>query len=157
LFELVESCPASSEVVDPPVSSDQETPDSPQPEKPTEVLISKTVLFDWEKALSQVGGTKEILVDLIQLFGEEAPKLSKAIRIAVEEKNMAEVRRNAHTLKGSARIFSAEPLVDAAARIEMMGKDQDLSEIDDALISLDVEIDRLLPALDHKVCHGADK
>ena len=60
---------------------------------------------------------------------------------------MLEVRRLAHTIKGAASCFAAGPAVAAALRLEMMGKDGELSGAIEACDSLEHEVGRLKQAL----------
>jgi HPt (histidine-containing phosphotransfer) domain-containing protein len=60
---------------------------------------------------------------------------------------MAELRRAAHTLKGSADMFAARSAVETAQRLETMGRDQDLTDAEDTCSALEEVVGRLLPAL----------
>ena len=78
---------------------------------------------------------------------EECPKLVSAIRASISREDMAELRRTAHTLKGSAAVFAARTTVEAAYRLEIMGRNGDLTDVKAAIQALEHELDRLLPAL----------
>ena len=55
----------------------------------------------------------------------------------------AKLRRVAHSLKGSVDCFAAEPSVKAALRLELMGQQGKLTDADEALADLEMEIERL--------------
>ncbi|MBM3262430.1 MAG: response regulator [candidate division Zixibacteria bacterium] len=118
--------------------------------EPEEVSV-----FDWDRAREQVGGSEAILVDLAELFLQECPKLIQAVETAVAEGNMAELRRNAHTLKGSARVFFADTLTDVAYRLELMGKNQDTEGIEQVLEVLREAVEQLLPAMRKRMKESA--
>ena len=57
------------------------------------------------------------------------------------------LRREAHTLKGSADLFAAAPTVKAAYHLESIARDQQLDEAEDAWLELERQVDILLPVL----------
>jgi two-component system sensor kinase len=104
-------------------------------------------IMDWNAALEQIGGSEDLLRELMELFVEESGKLMPALRQAVEQRNMAEVRRLAHTIKGAATHFTAHSVVAAALRLETMGRDGDLAGADEAYARLEREVEQLKQAL----------
>jgi hypothetical protein len=69
----------------------------------------KTPAVDWDAAMDTVGGDEDLLLILIDTFFEETPKLMRDLRKAIDEQNFAEIQRNAHTVKGSLRVFGLTP------------------------------------------------
>ncbi len=108
---------------------------------PTEAII------DWDAALEQMGGSEGTLRDMIPPFIEETGELLAALRDAIEQKHMAEVVLLAHTIKGTAFCFAAEPTAAAALRLEMMGRHKNLTDADEACASLEHEVERLTQVL----------
>jgi hypothetical protein len=53
----------------------------------------------------------------------------------------------AHTLRGSADCFSAKHTVEAALRLELMGREKNLAGAEDACTTLGQEVERLNAAL----------
>lgn len=102
---------------------------------------------DWKKAVAQVGGDEAVIAELAGLFLAECPGLETGIREAVKTGNAADLRRHAHTLKGSAGVFQAGATVDAARRLEKMGREGDLVGAEEVLEALAHELDRLKPVL----------
>ena len=118
----------------------------PVPEKlpaPGEV---KDVL-DWNAALERVGGRTDLLKQIVKLFSKESVKLLYEIQAAIQAADYVKLRRVAHSLKGSADCFAAEPAVAAALRLELMGRDGILTDAEAAFADLSREIDRLTEAL----------
>jgi CheY-like chemotaxis protein len=103
--------------------------------------------LDWAVARERVGGSLDLLQEMIELFVREHPKLLGEIRQAVAAADAPRLHRAAHTLKGSADCFAAGPTVAAAQRLEQMGRQADLAGADEALRVLEREIERLLRAL----------
>jgi two-component system, sensor histidine kinase and response regulator len=104
--------------------------------------------FNKEGALERVDGDVELLAELAGLFLEDCPQLIHQIREAVASGNAHNLQHAAHTLKGSVGNFCAKPAFDAAYQLEVMGRDQELSQADKALLLLEQEIDRLRPLLE---------
>jgi histidine phosphotransfer protein HptB len=103
--------------------------------------------IDWGAAVAQLDGDEALLQEMVPLFLEECPKLMTRIRAAMTQGDMAALRRAAHTLKSSADVFAAKPLVDAALRLETMGRDGELKHGEKAWADLEDVMSRLLPAL----------
>jgi CheY-like chemotaxis protein len=107
--------------------------------------------LDWGAALKRVAGHEDLLRQLAHLFLKEAGTWVPELRQAVTQRDAAKVRRLAHTVKGSAATFAAEPTVQAALRLEVMGRDGDLAGAGEAFAELEQELGRLLPALRARV------
>ena len=97
--------------------------------------------------MAQVGGDEAIVAELAGLFLAECPGLETGIHEAVEAGNAADLRRHAHTLKGSAGVFKADAAVDAAQRLEKMGREGNLDGVEEVMATLAHQLDRLKPAL----------
>jgi HPt (histidine-containing phosphotransfer) domain-containing protein len=103
--------------------------------------------FDRAEALERTGGSVEILEELAGVFTEQAPLLLAQIRQAITEGNAPELRRAAHTLKGSAAVFAAGPVVEAALRLETRGREERLEGAEADAAGLEAELERLVSAL----------
>ncbi len=104
-------------------------------------------MIDLQAALASVCGDEALLRELIGLFLESCPGLLNDIREAIASRNAARVKRAAHTLKGSVGYFSAPAAVVAAQRLERMGRDNDLTGVEEASRQLETEIEALRPVL----------
>ena len=107
--------------------------------------------IDWVKAVAQLGGDEQVASELAELFLTECPGLEAGIREALDTRNGADLRRHAHTLKGSAGIFKAQAAVSTAQRLEKMGKEGDFAGADEAWTALAVELDRVKAVLRERV------
>jgi len=124
LFEVVEGKNAGAPVVE-------------------ENKINGNNVFSIEKTLKQVGGDKEVLKEVIDIFRQEYPKQLKEIRQAIKKKDAETVRRVAHTIKGAVGNFGAEGAWNKALSLENIGKSEDLSNAVDAFNILKTELKRL--------------
>lgn len=93
-------------------------------------------LIDWDafnQARAELGSD---FVRILGYFKEDGVKSLDAIEEAMRNKNSAALVRPAHTLKGEARQFGAEPLAEIAERIEMVAR---------ACVELHTTPDELIP------------
>ena len=113
------------------------------------------VPFEWDAALENVGGDEAMLRDLVEMFFAECPKLMQQIREHIASADGPELRRAAHTLKGSAHVFGAVEAAAAAHRLEEIGREEAFADAEEALALLEDEVARLLPALRERVAASA--
>jgi len=86
------------------------------------VTPEDATLIDWhacQQARAELGGA---FVRILGYFEEDGVKSVAAIEAAMRDKSAAALVRPAHTLKGEARQFGAEPLALAAETIEMIAR-----------------------------------
>jgi len=86
---------------------------------------------------------------------KEWEKSMAEIRQAITHADVPRLRRAAHTLRGSADSFSAVPVVEAAPRLELIGRDGNLVHAEEACQALEKEMSRLIPALAPYAVNGA--
>jgi HPt (histidine-containing phosphotransfer) domain-containing protein len=103
--------------------------------------------LDWDKALGAVGGDRQLLAELAELFLQECPKWLATICAAIDAHEPAMLQKAAHTLKGGLTTFAAGKALKAAFRLEMLGRQGDLSSAPQALMALRQELERVQPAL----------
>jgi CheY-like chemotaxis protein len=106
-----------------------------------------TPVNDWSEALAGVGGDRNLLRELAGVFLTEYPKWLAQIRSALAAGNSREVHLAAHTLKGTLSTFGAKAGQEAAFRLEMMGRQDNLTSAREAWDVLEEEMKRLQPAL----------
>jgi PAS domain S-box-containing protein len=103
--------------------------------------------LDWSEALSAVNGDEQLLRDVVEAFLDESPRVMGEIRNSIDAGDATVLRRAAHTLKGSVRLFGAHQANELAYRLEMMARDANLGQAGEALLGLEGEMQRLLPEL----------
>jgi HPt (histidine-containing phosphotransfer) domain-containing protein len=116
--------------------------------------VSKREVFDREQALASVDGDMELLREVVGLFLGDYPKAMAEIDNAIRERDAARLNRAAHSLKGSVDNFGARCAFDLALRLEMMGKERELTKAGGVFNSLAKEMERLSTALE--VFSGGD-
>ncbi|MFW5967078.1 MAG: Hpt domain-containing protein [Persicimonas sp.] len=104
-------------------------------------------VVDWEEALDRVDGSRETLDELVEIFLEQWPQIMDEIEQGVARGEPETLRRAAHMLKGSASVFAARPVVDAADRLSSMAKADDFQGAEQALRDLQDEVERLVPVM----------
>ncbi len=118
------------------------------PEELDQVPMSaEGALVDPAEALARVGGDWELLRSLTEVFFDSYPAQLEQLREAVGRGDGQTVYRLAHTLVGAVGIFGARPAVEAASRLEAMGRRGDLAGAEEAYRRLDAAVARLKPAL----------
>jgi HPt (histidine-containing phosphotransfer) domain-containing protein len=138
LYEAVEGCAVMAE-----------------PINENESAMPTSDLYSLQQALERVGGDFQTVCELIEIFEDECPKLKKLVRDSIASGDIKELQRAAHTIKGSVDVFGAKPAREAAWRVESLARDNELGEIDSAVVALETELDRLMPALDALSKSGA--
>lgn len=96
-----------------------------------------------EELLERVGGSHELLVEVIDLFLEDGPQLLTTIQEALARGDADGVRRGAHALKGSAGNFGASTLVAVAHQVEMHAATGSLGSLAERLPALETELSEL--------------
>ncbi len=108
------------------------------------------------EALSRVGGDWGLLKALAVEFFQMYPAQREELREAIDRGDGPTVNRLAHTLAGSVGIFGARPAVEAAARLEAMGRQGDLAGAKEAWKRLDATVAALQPALATMIAAGVE-
>jgi len=95
-------------------------------------VIDKTTFEE----LKQMSGD-DFINELIDTFLEDAPKMIAEIKSGLATNNVESFRRAAHSMKSNAATFGASQLAALAKELEMLGKENKLSETGDKLKSLE--------------------
>lgn len=103
--------------------------------------------LDVSAALDRIGGDEDLLKEIASIFLEEYPSQLAEVRGAVRERDAAAIQHAAHSIKGSLANFGAEQARQAALRLEMMGRDNDLAAAEEALADLERAVEAIKPQL----------
>ena len=109
--------------------------------------LSASVEIDWSAALETVGGDRALLLELVDAFLQEAPRLLADLRHAAEAADAAGLRIAAHTLKASLRYLGANKLYAEALAIETAGRAGNLAGIQEIVAAFDRSLESLLTRL----------
>lgn len=104
--------------------------------------------FDLASALARVEGDEVLLRQLIGLFFAQAEKLLPEVRSASKRGDGKALERFAHKLKGSMGCFSATAAIEAALQLEIMGREAEFGQAEEALARLEMEVARLREELE---------
>ena len=122
----------------------------------TQVEAAYSLSWNKAEALRRIEGDEELLQEMCQLFLEESPKLLQKLQQAVAAGDADAIVRAAHSLKGESSCLSAAGTSQAARRLEVMGRNQDLARARDTLAELEREVASLhldlqeLPGVHHE-------
>ena len=99
---------------------------------------------DMAELLSRVDNDYELLRDLVSIFQEEFPRHLEALRRAVGDSNLSQVKITSHTMKGMLANLSANRGAASAARLEQLAGAGSAASMANALAEFEREIDGLL-------------
>jgi CheY-like chemotaxis protein/HPt (histidine-containing phosphotransfer) domain-containing protein len=100
-----------------------------------------------DQILNRVDGDVALLRELVTMFLEDCPRLLEEIQAAVGRKDAEALSRAAHALKGSIGNFDSGVAFSAALHLEMLGREGDLSRVDEAWAALRDAVARFQPVL----------
>jgi two-component system, sensor histidine kinase and response regulator len=104
-------------------------------------------VFDQQVALARVEGDPELLREIVGLFMLETPEMQSAIRESITRQDGRALEMAAHSVKGAVSSFGAQAAREAALKLEVMGREGDLTQATLASAELEREIARLTRAL----------
>src|SRR5206468_451243 len=93
-------------------------------------------VLDEARLLERVGGDAELLRELATMFLEDCPRMMGEIESAVGLRDGDAVSRAAHALKGSIGNFVTWGPFEAAQRLEVLGREGDVSGLGEAWVAL---------------------
>ena len=70
------------------------------------------------RALDALGGDSTLLVELANIFAEDAPNALEKLRSAVDKNDFSAALSETHSIKGLVSTFFAKSVVDLAQRLE---------------------------------------
>ena len=112
--------------------------------EPFEVLGSENSqpenVFDGQSVLERVDGDWELLEQLVTLFLDSSPNLMAEIQDAIEHRDSSALHRAAHSLKGSVANLGGTAAQEAAMKLEQLGREGDMQDVDEAYLSLVEEV-----------------
>jgi two-component system sensor histidine kinase/response regulator len=104
---------------------------------------SGEAIVDRDNLLENLGGDRELLLEVLGIFAIEARNMFSAVRDAAKCNDAASLEHSAHSLKGSVSIFGARTIVEVSQKLELMGRNHDLANADDCCSLLELELARL--------------
>ncbi len=105
--------------------------------------VTRNSSFNLIEALANIGEDHELFAELIAIFLEDYPKQLANLHAAFAGGNADDVRKVAHTIKGSVGVFSAQQAWDTAYAVEQIGASGDLAPAAEKIADLESELARL--------------
>jgi CheY-like chemotaxis protein len=116
--------------------------------RPAQLEPAAPVAFlNLDAVRERVGGDTMLLHELIDVFFADWPQMWQNVRNALQQGDAPKLNRAAHTLKGSVGVFGAQDAYTAAERLEQLARKGELAQAAEAVAQLEVELERLKPAL----------
>jgi len=112
------------------------------------IVKNLNAIIDKDEIMERVNGDIDLLIELMDLFIADYPKLLSNIKNAIIQENSGELKRSAHTIKGSVGNFSANSAYNIALSLEIMGQNNNFSNAEKTYIQLEKEIDLLIQTFD---------
>jgi HPt (histidine-containing phosphotransfer) domain-containing protein len=104
-------------------------------------------VFDQAAALMRVEGDTELLLEIVEVFLDDSPRLMSRIRAALKRQDLKSLEQAAHTLKGSVGNFCAPAAYAASFKLEKIGREGNVEEAQQAWVELEEAMEQLKPAL----------
>jgi CheY-like chemotaxis protein/HPt (histidine-containing phosphotransfer) domain-containing protein len=108
---------------------------------PSQKVLDKAALLD------RVEGDQQLLRSVVGVFLADCPRMMEAVRTAVAERDVTRLEREAHNLKGATGNLGAGDAHHAAAVLESLAVEGELTSAEHAYRALEKELDRLKTAL----------
>jgi len=120
---------------------------SNQPATPAASRRAEGEVFDRAAVLDMLDGDSDLLHEIVGIFLTRCPNQMEKIREAVSVREPKSLERAAHALKGSAANLLARGVVEAAAKLEEIGRANEFDGSGAALQALEAEVLKLEAAL----------
>jgi len=126
--------------------------------KPRRIIRMKdsrdsTQVLDRSSLLDRLEGDQALLVELLHVFQEEAPRLLATMQHAMQTRDMNTLSLSAHSMKGAAGNISAIPTATHASQLEQEAKNGNVTSCKASLAKLESDLEQLIPVL-VDVCQG---
>jgi CheY-like chemotaxis protein len=129
LFRVIDELVLASGTVGPARAESKENP-----EPHGDALLDRSAL------LASVGGNAEMLGKIAGLFLKRCPAALAELRNTVGQGDCDSLARAAHTLKGGGGAFLTKAAIEILTRLQSMGREGDLTNVEAALTALEKEM-----------------
>jgi CheY-like chemotaxis protein len=104
-------------------------------------------VFNEKMLLDRLDGDKELFREILQTFLQDAPLQIEKLKQALEEGDLSQTEKQAHSLKGAAMNIGGIALQAVAFDLEVSGKNRDLNQARPLIQKLNKEFKSLQKAL----------
>ena len=95
----------------------------------TELPLEQESALDYQEAMKLCSQDEKLLADLIKIFLKDADSRIKLLAKALDNNDLKEIGRLAHSLKGLCANICAKPLKEVSGRMEKAAEKENLDEI----------------------------
>ena len=120
---------------------------APQQECHASRPTSEDAPVDFEKAIKEFDGQRELVFSIIREFSDDIKNQIESMNVALAGNDTETIRKEAHSIKGGAANIHARRLSQTAKKIEELAKAGELDEIPKAFVDLVEENERMRKAL----------
>jgi HPt (histidine-containing phosphotransfer) domain-containing protein len=97
--------------------------------------------------LESLDNDTQLLKEVIDIFLADCPGKLAELRSAVTTRNLGQIASASHLLRGSLGTFGAKTAVEAAQKLESMGRQGKVEGVDEAFSALEREVVEVTSAL----------
>ncbi len=105
------------------------------------------IIFDKDNALNIIGGDEDLLRDIVEIFITDIPQQISEIKEAVNSCNADALQESSHKLKGAVSNFGEIATFKTAFKLETMGKENRLENVEQVYDTLVKDVESLVNEL----------
>ncbi len=110
-------------------------------------ISNEKPILDWDGFMKRMMDDKELAVQILDLFVEDAPKQMASFREAFNKKDIELIGRKAHSIKSSAANIGGEVLRETASQIEQLAKTNNIQKIEELFQKAEQDFIELMQAI----------
>ncbi|RLB07078.1 MAG: hypothetical protein DRG27_06805 [Deltaproteobacteria bacterium] len=114
-----------------------------QKQEHVQIQSKKVIQIDMKRAMDAVGGDKELLNELLNMFYEDSKAKLKEIKEAIKNKDYEKLRELVHAVKGASANIGLTEIYEICLELENMAKKKDISGSDKLYSKLKENIEAL--------------
>jgi two-component system sensor histidine kinase/response regulator len=134
---------AISKVMHLPTANELETGETVCIETPP----GRQPIVDFEQMLERLGGDKDLLHEVVEIFIDQAPKHLDTLRCALTQGDAEGVEKTAHNMKGELGYLGISELSQQARELEELGRKPDLEQASRIFVAFEIEISKVVLAM----------
>jgi HPt (histidine-containing phosphotransfer) domain-containing protein len=114
----------------------------------------KNTIFDKQTLLNRLCNDEKLLIELVSIFIGTVPNKINEFKTACKTEALEDIKRIAHSMKGSASTIGALTIQDISLKIEKAAESSDLGKAVQLINELDAEFNKFKLHLEESVITG---